>query len=100
MKGALALNCEVANVCKFDRKHYFYPDLPAGYQITQKEIPIGRNGFIPLSAGLDNVPDTQIPIQHIQLEQVRNIVKTTFHILDLKNILTNLYLGYCKIDVC
>lgn len=69
VKGALALNCEVANVCKFDRKHYFYPDLPAGYQITQKEIPIGRNGFIPLSAGLDNVPDTQIPIQHIQLEQ-------------------------------
>ncbi|EPX74940.1 glutamyl-tRNA amidotransferase beta subunit [Schizosaccharomyces octosporus yFS286] len=40
IRGVLALNCKVAPVCQFDRKHYFYPDLPAGYQITQQEVPL------------------------------------------------------------
>ena len=41
---AKLLNCEMPELLVFDRKHYFYPDLPSGYQITQYEYPIGING--------------------------------------------------------
>jgi aspartyl-tRNA(Asn)/glutamyl-tRNA(Gln) amidotransferase subunit B len=47
----LALGCEIDLASRFDRKHYTYPDLPRGYQITQLHRPICRGGAVPLEAG-------------------------------------------------
>ena len=48
VKAGLALNGEITRRCKFDRKNYFYPDLPKAYQISQLYLPIVRNGKVPI----------------------------------------------------
>jgi aspartyl-tRNA(Asn)/glutamyl-tRNA(Gln) amidotransferase subunit B len=51
IKVALALNCQVQEYTKFDRKHYYYPDLPKNYQISQYDLPLSRDGFLEINSG-------------------------------------------------
>ena len=51
IKAALALNCDIPESCKFDRKNYFYPDSPKGFQISQFDEPISKDGEIEVTVG-------------------------------------------------
>ncbi len=51
VKASLALGCTVTRRGRFDRKNYFYPDLPKAYQISQLYLPIGRDGQVPITWG-------------------------------------------------
>jgi aspartyl-tRNA(Asn)/glutamyl-tRNA(Gln) amidotransferase subunit B len=62
IKLGLALHCDIARHSHFDRKHYFYPDLPKGYQTSQLTEPILNGGFIDTAFG-------RVPIHHIHLEE-------------------------------
>lgn len=66
VKMALALNCNVPEKMYFDRKNYYYPDLPKGYQITQMHDPVGTNGYINIFVG-DEIK--KIGIHDIHLEE-------------------------------
>ena len=67
IKTGLGLNAKINNFSIFDRKNYFYPDLPQGYQISQFEQPIVGNGMITID--LDNGESKNIGIERLHLEQ-------------------------------
>ena len=62
IRAGHAMNCKINRVSRFDRKHYFYPDSPKGYQITQFYQPIIGEGYVELPSG------TKIRIEHAHLE--------------------------------
>ena len=63
VRAGLAMNCKINLVSRFDRKHYYYPDLPKGYQISQMYQPI-------IGAGVIHLPDgSDVKIEHAHLEE-------------------------------
>ena len=64
IKTGLALNCEIARYTKWDRKNYFYPDLPKGYQISQFDQPVCGEGFVEAK-----IPKSEEPARKVRLER-------------------------------
>jgi len=71
VKASLALNCEIAAFSKFDRKQYFYPDLPKNYQISQYDLPIAQHGWleIELVDANNNPVRKKIGITRLHMEE-------------------------------
>ncbi len=70
VKAGLALNCQIAPYSKFDRKQYFYPDLPKNYQISQFDLPIAEHGWIEIELVKDGEPvRKRIGITRLHMEE-------------------------------
>ena len=78
LKAALALNCKINTKMHFDRKNYFYPDLPKGYQITQKDTPIGYDGYLPIEVDgkVKNIGIERIHIEEDTCKSIHSIEGT------------------------
>ena len=68
VRTGLATNCEITMYNKFDRKNYFYPDLPKAYQISQLYLPICRNGYIEIDDSI-NGGKKKVRIHEIHMEE-------------------------------
>ena len=66
VKAGLALNCQITRYSRFDRKNYFYPDLPKAYQISQLYLPIARDGAVSIST---EAGDKTIRIHELHMEE-------------------------------
>ena len=71
--AGLATNCKIAPISTFARKHYFYPDLPRGYQITQGDLPICAEGFIPIRLLDGSVKKIRLIRIHMEEDAGKNI---------------------------
>lgn len=70
VKLGLALGCEIPHVSKFDRKHYFYPDLPKGYQISQYDMPFCKNGLLEVENTMDQPSyKRRVRIRRVHVEE-------------------------------
>src|SRR5713101_4080017 len=65
LKAALALNCQIASFTKWDRKNYYYPDLPKNYQISQYDLPFSHDGWLEIdtAAGRQRIRITRVHLE-------------------------------------
>ena len=69
MKTALALNCGIPKFTKWDRKNYFYPDLPKGYQTSQFDLPMSEEGYLDIKSTKDEFEPRRVRIIRAHLEE-------------------------------
>ncbi len=69
VRAALALNCQIARFTKWDRKNYYYPDLPKGYQISQYDLPLSYDGWLEISDPKGEFAAKRIGIIRAHLEE-------------------------------
>jgi len=70
---AMALRCQIAPLTKWDRKSYYYPDLPKNYQISQYDLPIGSSGYIEISQEDGGTKKIRIRRAHLEEDAGKNI---------------------------
>lgn len=87
IRSGLAINAEIADCCRFDRKNYFYPDLPAAYQISQFALPICTNGYldIDINGGCKRIRINRAHMEEDAGKLVHDgaITTTSFSLVDL-----------------
>lgn len=92
LRAALALNCDVQRTSRWDRKHYFHWDQPAGYQITQYYQPFARDGHITLHAhdgiAAEDGESITVGIKQVQMEQdtAKTVSEGDVHLLDFNRV--------------
>jgi aspartyl-tRNA(Asn)/glutamyl-tRNA(Gln) amidotransferase subunit B len=69
LKSAIALNCDIAPFTKWDRKNYYYPDLPKGFQISQYDLPFSDDGYLAISDPKGRFEPKHIGIIRVHLEE-------------------------------
>ena len=69
LRTALALNCQINRFTKWDRKQYYYPDLPKGYQISQYDLPFSFDGYLAIGDPRGKIASKQIRILRAHLEE-------------------------------
>ena len=63
------MNCEIPAFTKWDRKQYYYPDLPKGYQISQYDLPMSQNGYLEISDAQNRFAPKKVGIIRAHLEE-------------------------------
>jgi aspartyl-tRNA(Asn)/glutamyl-tRNA(Gln) amidotransferase subunit B len=69
LRTAVALNCRIPAFTKWDRKNYYYPDLPKGYQISQFDLPMSEEGYLDIHSPKGEFPDRRVRIIRAHLEE-------------------------------
>ncbi len=79
MKVGLALECEVAELAKWDRKSYWYPDLPKNYQISQYDLPLSSNGYLEVVLSDGSTNKIRILRAHLEEDAGKNVHDNPAH---------------------
>ncbi len=79
VKAGLALGCEIAPVTRFDRKNYFYPDLPKAYQISQLYAPIGTNGALDIGGKVIGIHELHMEEDAGKLTHGEGLVRVDYN---------------------
>jgi aspartyl-tRNA(Asn)/glutamyl-tRNA(Gln) amidotransferase subunit B len=69
LKTGIALDCEIPSHTKWDRKQYYYPDLPKGYQISQYDLPLSQHGHLEIADTKDRFAPKRVRILRAHLEE-------------------------------
>jgi aspartyl-tRNA(Asn)/glutamyl-tRNA(Gln) amidotransferase subunit B len=69
LRSAIALNCDIAPFTKWDRKNYYYPDLPKGFQISQYDLPFSDDGYLAITDPKDRFEPKHVGIIRVHLEE-------------------------------